>query len=72
MKESNIQKYSVMETAKFDGLKIFFGSQTGKAKVLKLKNISFMNFNFATASLLAHLIEHRTAVWKAAWLGCMA
>lgn len=72
MKESNIQKYSVMETAKFDGLKIFFGSQTGKAKVLKLKNISFMNFNFASASLLAHLIEHPTAVRKAAWLGCMA
>ncbi|XP_029212555.2 LOW QUALITY PROTEIN: S-adenosyl-L-methionine-dependent tRNA 4-demethylwyosine synthase TYW1-like [Acropora millepora] len=34
VKESNIQKYSVMETAKFDGLKIFFGSQTGKAKSL--------------------------------------
>lgn len=69
MKESNIQKYSVMETAKFDGLKIFFGSQTGKAKVLKFKSISFMDFNFATASLLAHLIKHQTALGiKAAWL----
>lgn len=27
-----------------------------------------MDFNFATANLLAHLIEHQAAVGKAAWL----
>lgn len=44
VKGSNMKKYSVMETAKFDGLKIFFGSQTGKAKVLKFKNIFLHGF----------------------------